>query len=143
MLIYTDLVRQAFKLAYEAHYGQFDKAGLPYILHPIEVAEQLDSEYEMCVALLHDILEDTTVTAEQLREKFPVEIVEAIKLLTRSENMSYMDYVRRAKTNPIARKVKMADLRHNMREDRLLEITEKDRARIKKYQKALKILEEA
>lgn len=142
MLIYSDLVRKAFKIAYKAHEGQVDKAGMPYILHPIEVAEQMGSEYEQCVALLHDVVEDTDVSFEDLEKEFPAKIVEGVRYLTRPEDMSYMDYVRRAKSHPIARKVKMADLRHNMREDRLLVITDKDKARIKKYKKALKVLEQ-
>ena len=100
-------------LAYNAHHGQFDKGGVPYIFHPIHLAEQMDDEITTCVALLHDTVEDTDVTLEVLAKDFPAEVVNAVRLLTHAEDVEYFDYVRAIKANPIAVKVKLADLEHN------------------------------
>lgn len=113
-MIYTELTNTAIKLAYKYHHGQKDKAGLPYFTHVFHVAEQMDDELSTCVALLHDTLEDTQLTEEELRQKFPREVVEAVKLLTHDKHTHYMDYVRQVAKNPIARKVKIADLTHNL-----------------------------
>lgn len=128
----------ALKIATEANKGQVDKAGVPYINHPLTVASLVDTEEEKIVALLHDTIEDTNITEQDLIDYgFPNEIVEAVKLLTHNKNVPYMDYVAKIKDNELARKVKIADLTHNSDLSRLKEITEKDKKRYEKYQKAL------
>ena len=112
-MIYTPMTKKAMVLAYNAHHGQLDKSGIPYILHPVHLAEQMDDENSCCVALLHDTVEDTDVTLEDLAAEFPGEVVEAVALLTHAEGVDYFDYVRAIGTNPIATKVKLADLAHN------------------------------
>lgn len=128
----------ALKIATEAHKGQVDKAGVPYINHPLTVASLVDTEEEKIVALLHDTIEDTSITEQDLIDYgFTNEIVEAVKLLTHNKNVPYMDYVAKIKDNELARKVKIADLTHNSDLSRLKEITDKDKKRYEKYQKAL------
>lgn len=140
-MIYTPLTRKAAQIAYEAHAGQVDKAGWPYIHHPLHVAEQVESEYEVCAALLHDVCEDTEWTLDGLREQgFPAEVIDALALLTHDKAVPYMDYVARVKANPIAVAVKMADLRHNADLTRLDAPTEKDQERAEKYRQAYKML---
>ena len=112
-MIYTAMTKTAMTLAYNAHHGQFDKTGTPYIFHPIHLAEQMDDEISCCVALLHDTVEDTSVTLEDLAKAFPAAVVEAVRLMTHAEGVDYFDYVRAIKENPHAVKVKLADLAHN------------------------------
>lgn len=112
-MIYTPMTKKAMTLAYSAHHGQTDKSGIPYIFHPIHLAEQMDDEISCCVALLHDTVEDTDVTLEGLAKEFPRAVVDAVALLTHTEDVDYFDYVRAIKTNPVATKVKLADLAHN------------------------------
>ncbi len=112
-MVYTPLTNKAMKFAYEAHHGQLDYNGIPYIFHPIHLAEQMDEEISCCTALLHDVVEDTNVTLADLVQAFPPDVVEAVKLLTHDDGTDYFDYVRAIKTNPIAIKVKLADLAHN------------------------------
>lgn len=141
-MIYTPLTCEAMKIAYRAHHGQVDKGGIPYIFHPYHLAEQMPDEYTTCVALLHDIVEDTAVTLAELAEAFPPEVTEAVKIMTHAEGEPYLDYVRRVKTNPIAKTVKLADLRHNSDESRMPEADEATRAYFrKKYRRAFEILE--
>ena len=139
-MIYTPLTKKAIKLAYEAHKDQYDKSGLPYITHPLHLAEYMDDEYTTVTALLHDVVEDTDITLDDLAKEFPEEVIEARKLLTHQKDISYMDYVAKIKTNNIAKAVKIADLKHNSDLTRLDNITDKDLDRIIKYQKALKLL---
>ena len=142
-MIYTKLTNEAMRIAYAAHHGQLDKGNVPYILHPIHLAEQMDDEYSTCVALLHDTVEDTDMTLEQLSQIFPKEVVDAVALLTHNESEPYLDYVTRIKTNPLAKKVKLADLRHNSDESRTPDATDADKAYWKqKYGPAFLILEE-
>lgn len=141
-MVYTELTKKAMKLAYEQHAGQVDRGGIPYIFHPIHIAEQMITEREICVALLHDILEDTIIVPEELRQMgFPDEWVRDIELLTKSPTESYEDYIMRLAPFEIPRKVKLADLRHNITLERLDKVTEKDIARKTKYIKYIKILE--
>ena len=140
-MINTKLTRKAMKIAYEAHKGQLDRSGVPYIYHPIHLAEQMSTEETCIVALLHDVVEDTEITFADLEKDFPKPIIDALKLLTHDESVDYMDYVRGIKQNPIAIQVKIADLKHNSDETRLDAISEKDRQRKEKYTKALQILE--
>ncbi len=140
-MIYTELTKKAACLAFQAHFGQTDRAGFPYIMHPIHVAEQMTTEDTCVVALLHDVLEDTDVTAEDLRrEGFTDAQIEAVKLITHAEGTDYMDYVRGIKKNEIAKTVKLADLAHNMDRTRIRELSEKDEARYRKYQAAKALL---
>lgn len=139
-MINTKLTRKAMVIAYEAHKNQVDKSGVPYIYHPIHVAEQMDTENECIIALLHDVVEDTNVTFKQLEEVFSKEIIDILRLLTREENIEYDEYIKRIKNNSIACKVKIADLTHNLDKTRLDFVTEVDVKRSEKYKKALQIL---
>lgn len=112
-MIYTPLTIRAMQIAYDAHHGQTDKAGVPYVFHPMHLAEAMEDEICCCAALLHDVVEDTAVTLEDLAAVFPPEVVEAVALLTHEEGTDYFDYVHRIRSNPIALKVKLADLAHN------------------------------
>lgn len=141
-MIYTELTIKAMNLAYAAHHGQFDKGGVPYIFHPIHLAETMDDEISTCVALLHDTVEDTDVTLAQLAREFPREIVEAVDLLTHRDGVEYFDYVRAIKQNPVAVKVKLADLAHNGDPKRICNQGNAEKRR-EKYAKAKKILTEA
>lgn len=119
-MIYTELTNRAMKLAYEAHGGQLDKGGIPYTFHPYHLAEQMDNETRTCIALLHDVVEDTSVTMEQIKKEFPAEIADAVELLTHEEQVDYYEYVRNVCTNADAAFVKLADLIHNISGDRLI-----------------------
>ena len=116
---------------------------MPYVYHPFHVAEQMDDEYSTCVALLHDVAEDSDMTLSDLRaEGFPDEVIDALALLTHDKNVPYMDYVKKIRTNPIATKVKLADLEHNSDLSRLDEVDQKALERVKKYQLAASLLKE-
>ena len=101
-MIYTELTQKAMNIAYNAHHGQLDKGGAPYILHPVHLAEEMTDEISTCVALLHDVVEDTPVTLEELADQFPPAVIEALEVITHKEGEPYGDYVRRVKENPIA-----------------------------------------
>lgn len=135
------LQAKALQIAEKAHTGQFDKGGKPYIQHPLAVAALVDTEDEKIVALLHDVVEDSAITLEDLSAAgFPVLIVEAVKAITKTPGLDYWEYLDSVKANPIARRVKMADLRHNMDLSRLSTVTDKEMQRMEKYQKALRFL---
>ena len=140
-MIYTALTIRAMNLAYSAHHGQYDKGGVPYIFHPIHLAEQMDDEVSTCVALLHDTVEDTDVTLEQLALEFPKEVVDAVALLTHGEDVEYFDYIRAIRKNPVAVRVKLADLAHNGDPMRISNRGNAEKRRVK-YAAARKILEE-
>lgn len=143
-MIYSDLTRKALKISFNAHKNQVDKSGMPYVFHPFHLAEQMDDEYSVCVALLHDVVEDTDITIEELIiEGFPKEVINAIELMTHSDSVPYLDYVKIIKNNPIARKVKLADLMHNSDLSRLDKIDDKVLERVAKYKKAIGILQES
>lgn len=125
-----------------AHKGQTDKAGAPYFTHPEYVAGLVDSEEEKIVAYLHDTVEDTDVTPEEIRDVFGDRIADALALLTHDPKVPYFDYVREIKKDPLARAVKLADLTHNSLISRIPQPTEADYRRLEKYAKARKILEE-
>ena len=113
-LIYTPLTKKALKIAFDAHRNQLDKSGIPYVVHPLHLAEQMETEEEICTALLHDVVEDSPYTLQDLKkEGFPDAVLQALELLTRQPDVPYLDYVVRLRKNPIARKVKLADLAHN------------------------------
>ena len=141
-MIYTDLTKKALKLCFEAHKEQTDKNGMPYVFHPFHLAEQMVDEYTTCIALLHDVVEDTDTTLEQLSLLFPKEIINAVALLTHDDAVPYLDYVKAIKKDPLALKVKLADLKHNSDITRLDTIDEKALNRLEKYKKALMILQE-
>ena len=133
----NELYDKALQIAVRAHKGQKDKAGHDYILHPIRVSERCDDPRAKIVALLHDTIEDTNVTADYLREEgFTEEIVEAVLAVTRREGEEYDDYVRRAAQNELGRMVKRADLEDNMDIRRLPELTDRDVERLRKYLRA-------
>lgn len=142
-MIYTELTNKAMKIAYQAHHGQLDKAGLPYIFHPVHLAEQMEDEIACCCALLHDVVEDTDVTMEELACEFPGEVIEVLKLLTHADEVPYEDYVREIKNHPIAKKIKLADIAHNSDQTRCVgsNVTVEKLMKLKtKYEKATKIL---
>lgn len=144
-MIYTRLTRQAMRLCYAAHAGQQDKGGLPYVFHPYHVAEQMPDELTTVTALLHDVVEDTAYTLPQLEALgYPPPVLEALALLTHDPAVPYLDYVARLKSNPIARQVKLADLRHNSDLTRLEEEQRgpEARQRVERYAAALELLEE-
>ena len=142
-MIYTNLTKQALKLCFEAHKEQKDKSGMPYVFHPFHLAEQMTDEATTVVALLHDVVEDTNTTFEDLEKQgFGEEIITALKLLTHNGDTPYMDYVAEIKSNKIATAVKLADLRHNSDLTRLDVVDEKALKRKEKYEKAIKFLEE-
>lgn len=142
-MIYTKQTKLAMKIAFEAHLGQKDKSGLPYIYHPIHLAEQMTDEATTCAALLHDVLEDTAVTFEELKNAgFADEIIEALRLLTHDEEVPYMAYVTAIKSNSIAKAVKLADLAHNSDLTRLDAVDEKAVQRAEKYRQAIAALQE-
>ena len=140
-MIYTPLTKKALKLCFEAHKNQVDKTGLPYVFHPFHLAEQMKDEYSTVCALLHDVVEDTEYTFEDLINMgFPNEVIEALKLLTHAEDVPYMDYVKALSVNPIAKAVKIADLTHNSDTSRLDVVDEWALKREEKYKKALEFL---
>ena len=142
-MIYTELTNKALCIAYNAHHGQVDTNGIPYIFHPIHLAEQMEDEISCCCALLHDVVEDTDVTIETLAKDFPSEVIDVLKLLTHKEDVPYLDYVRAIKQNPIAVKVKLADIAHNSDQSRCIGSSvsaEKLAYWHNKYQTAKKVL---
>lgn len=141
-MIYTSNTKKAINIAYNAHIGQEDKFGIPYIFHPFHLAEQMETEEECIVALLHDVVEDTNVTFIDLEKEFSSTVMDALKLLTRDKSKDYMEYIKKIKDNPLARKVKLADLHHNSDTTRLEKITEEDQKRNEKYLEAIKLLSE-
>ena len=136
-------LERAIAIAAEAHAGQKDRAGAPYILHPIQLMIQMDSESAMMAAVLHDVVENSVWTLDDLRkEGFSNEVLNAVDSLTHrdKEGEDYWDYIQRAKSDPIAIKVKLADLEDNLNPDRLNEVTEKDEKRFDRYRKAQEML---
>ena len=142
-MIYTTMTKMAMKLCFETHKDQLDKTGLPYVFHPFHLAEQMDDEISTVCALLHDVVEDSDITFEDLAKMgFSGEIIDVLKLLTHAEEVPYMDYVREIKKNPTATKVKIADLKHNSDTTRLDVVDEWAIKRNEKYAEALRILTE-
>lgn len=141
-MIYTSLTKKALKLCFEAHKEQVDKSGMPYVFHPFHLAEKMTDEATTVVALLHDVVEDTELTFEDLEKQgFGEEIISVLKLLTHNDDTPYMDYVAKIKTNKIATAVKLSDLKHNSDLSRLDTVDEKALKRKEKYEKAIKFLE--
>jgi len=135
------LLEKAISIALKAHSGKTDKGGNPYILHPLRLMITMQTTEEKIVALLHDVVEDSTTTIQQLKdEKFPQRILTAVSLLTKKEKQEYSDYILAIKKNTLATKVKLADLKDNMNPMRLKKVAEADKQRIKKYKAAYKLL---
>ena len=149
-MVYTELTSKAMRFAYNAHHGQLDYNGIPYIFHPIHLAEAMEDEISCCTALLHDVVEDTAVTLEELSREFPPEVVEAVALLTHDDSEehsqeAYWNYIRRIREHPVAKKVKLADIAHNSDQTRCTGAglpEEKLNWWKQKYQKAKEILGE-
>ena len=140
-MIYTEMTKKALRLSFEAHKDQLDKSGMPYVYHPFHLAEQMTDEDTTIVALLHDVVEDTAYTIEDLRAMgFSEAVCGAIALMTHDPDIPYLDYVAQIKQNPIARAVKIADLRHNSDLTRLDHIDEKALERAEKYKAAIALL---
>lgn len=127
----------ALQIAQKAHSGQVDKAGKDYILHPTTVASYMDTDVEKTIAYLHDVLEDTDVTVDALRNIFPNEIVDTLITLTHRKDESYFEYIQRVSKSKLAKKVKVADLLHNLDITRIKEPTKQDYERLEKYKKAI------
>ncbi len=142
-MVYTKQTKMALKLCFEAHKHQIDKSGMPYVFHPFHLAEQMTTEETVITALLHDVVEDTAYTLEDLRNMgFSENVLQAISLLTHDENTEYFSYIEKIRENPIAKTVKLADLRHNSDLSRLDTIDEKALKRCEKYKKAIALLED-
>lgn len=141
-MLYTEMTKKALRLCFDAHKDQVDKSGLPYVFHPFHLAEQVEGEAAVCTALLHDVVEDTEYTLQDLEKMgFPPNILEALALLTHDEAVPYMEYVSAIGRHPTARAVKLADLRHNSDLSRLDAVTERDLQRVEKYKAAIALLE--
>ena len=142
-MIYTSLTKKALKLCFDTHKDQIDKSGMPYVFHPFHLAEQMDDEISTVCALLHDVVEDSETTLDDLLKMgFPKEVIEVLSLLTHADDVPYMDYVREIKKNPIATKVKIADLKHNSDSTRVEYADERMLQRWEKYAEAIRILSE-
>ena len=134
-------LEDAIALAVKAHAGQVDKAGEVYILHPLRVMFAVEGEVARIVAVLHDVVEDSDTTFDDLLVMgYSEEVLSALDCVTRREDETYMEFVQRAKVNPIARQVKLADMEDNMDVRRLTEISHKDRQRLNRYRNAWKFL---
>ena len=132
---------KAYEIAKKAHLGQVDKAGEDYIKHPEKVASFVKTDEEKAVSYLHDVIEDTELTLEDLyKYGFSEEVLKAVDVITKKKGQDYQTYLNFVKENKLARVVKLADLRHNSDLTRLINITEKDIERKEKYQKAIDFL---
>lgn len=134
-------IEDAIALAVKAHRGQKDRAGAPYVLHPLRMMFRVETDAERMAAVLHDVVEDTDWTLDDLRaEGFPEEVVAAVDHLTRREGESYDEFVRRAASHPVARRVKIADLEDNMDVRRTGTVTDVDTERLTRYHRAWRSL---
>ena len=141
-MFYSEKVKKAALIAYNAHKDQSDKGGYPYIMHPIHIAEQMETEDETIAALLHDVIEDTDIGFDYLKkEGFSDTVINCLKILTKDPNEDYMDYIRKIKkTGGIALKIKKADMAHNMIAERISKKIQSDDSRMEKYRAAFDIL---
>lgn len=131
----------ALSLAVKAHTGQIDKAGQPYIFHPLRLMSKFTNENEQVVAVLHDVIEDSEKTLKDLSEiGFSNEVIDAIECLTKKTDEDYADFITRVSLNPLAKKIKIEDIKDNLDLTRLKEIEQSDLERIKKYHRALAAL---
>lgn len=135
-------LEKAIKIALDAHSGQTDKAGKAYILHPLRLMLALDAEEEQIVAVLHDVVEDSDYTFDDIRaEGFSQDVINALECVTKLKDEPYDEFIERIATNSLATKVKLADLRDNSNLSRIPEVTDKDRERVEKYMRAIARLE--
>ncbi len=142
-MIYTANTKKALKLCFEAHKNQVDKSGAPYVFHPFHLAEQMKDETTTTVALLHDVVEDSKYTLEDIvKMGFSEDVIEALTLLTHNHSVPYMEYVAKLNSNPIARAVKLADLEHNSDLSRLDVVDDRAHKRNEKYETAIRLLQE-
>lgn len=141
-MFYSEKVKKAALIAYNAHKDKSDKGGYPYIMHPIHIAEQMETEDETIAALLHDVIEDTDIGFDYLKkEGFSDTVINCLKILTKDPNEDYMDYIRKIKkTGGIALKIKKADMAHNMIAERISKKIQSDESRMEKYRAAFDIL---
>ena len=141
-MFYSEKVKKAALIAYNAHKDQSDKGGYPYIMHPIHIAEQMETEDETIAALLHDVIEDTDIGFDYLKkEGFSDTVINCLKILTKDPNEDYMDYIRKIKKKGgIALKIKKADMAHNMIAERISKKIQSDESRMEKYRAAFDIL---
>jgi len=134
-------LEKALRISMVAHNGQTDRAGLPYILHPIAVASRVKTPEEKTVALLHDVVEDSPLfSIEDIYKEFPAVIGNAVEAITKTEDVEYLEYIKGVKDNPLARAVKIADIKENLDLTRLGEISEDDINRLNKYLAAYEYL---
>ena len=137
-----NLIEKSLSIALQAHSGQLDKAGQSYILHPLGIMAKMDTEVEMVVALLHDVLEDSDYTAESLLQAgIPSNIVDAVQCLTKIDGEDYQQFIERVQINSMATKVKKADIEDNLDVLRLDTLNDADLARVRKYHEAWKVLD--
>lgn len=143
-MLYSQNIKKAVNIAFKAHEGQYDKGGYPYIMHPLHLAEEMTTENEVITALLHDVLEDSEISLDFIKEQgFSEDVTNALVSLTRRKDEEYSEYIKRIKnTGGIALSVKKADLRHNMALERIENLTEKDKERLIKYKVSYKELTE-
>lgn len=135
------IIETAIQIALDAHRGQVDKGDSPYILHPLRVMQGVKTEEEKVVAVLHDVVEDTHYTFDDLRRKgIPEKCIEALRLLTHDKRIPYIEYIRGLADNPLARTVKLADLKDNSDLSRLVLFTDRDRERQVRYKEAIAFL---
>lgn len=138
------MLEKAILIATNAHKGQLDKGGSPYILHPLRLMFAMHNETEKICAVLHDVIEDTEITLDYLRnEGFSEEVLDALDALTRRNAETYDEFIRRIIKNKIASNVKLADLNDNMDLSRINGPTQKDYERIEKYRKASNLIVDA
>ena len=138
----VNMERKAYEIAKKAHDGQFDKGARPYIEHPLRVAHSFRDNYQArIVALLHDVIEDSDFTYEDIfNEGFDEDIIEALRVITKEDNIDYMSYIKNVYSNELARMVKIEDLKHNMDLSRIPNPTDADYTRVDKYKDALAYL---
>ena len=132
--LHGNLIERSIGIALKSHKGQKDKAGLPYILHPLTVMNKVTAADEKVVAVLHDVIEDTDITIEDLEEyEIPDFVIEAVDAISKRDDEEYMEYIKRCGENGIARRVKLADLEHNTQQDRIKYVKA---STLKRYQEA-------
>ncbi|MCZ7544958.1 MAG: GTP pyrophosphokinase [Anaerolineae bacterium] len=130
-------LEDAIQLALDAHRGQKDRAGQPYVLHPLRVMMRMDDEEARMAAILHDVVEDSTYTLSDLRHAgYPGRVLDAVDALSKHEGEPYEAYIERVMLNPLARRVKLADLEDNMDLRRISEMTANDLERYQRYRRA-------
>ena len=136
-------IETAIVVALAAHKGQKDKAGAPYILHPLRLMLRMETEQEMIAAVLHDVIEDGDFSVEYLTSRgFERVVLEAVESVTRREEESYEDFVTRAGLHPLGAIIKQSDILDNMNLNRIASLTEKDLERVAKYNRSLGVLKE-